>query len=61
MHALNRFFSHLKAEVFLKNSVQGKEETSALIEEYIRFYNAERFQKRLGQLSPVERREKLAA
>lgn len=55
------FFSHLKAEVFLKNSVQGKEETSALIEEYIRFYNTKRFQKRLGQLSPVEYREKLAA
>ena len=55
------FFSHLKAEVFLKKSVQGKEETSALIEEYIRFYNTERFQKRLGQLSPVEYREKLAA
>ena len=55
------FFSHLKAEVFLGKSVQGKDETSALIEEYIRFYNTERFQKRLGQLSPVEYREKLAA
>jgi len=31
------------------------------VEEYIRFYNTERFQKRLGQLSPVEYREKLAA
>lgn len=55
------FFSHLKAGVFLKNSVQGKEKTSALIEEYVCFYNTERFQKRLGQLSPVEYREKLAA
>ena len=27
----------------------------------IRFYNTERFQKRLGQLSPIEYREKLAA
>ncbi|WP_369694453.1 IS3 family transposase, partial [Mailhella massiliensis] len=25
------------------------------------YYNAERFQKRLGQLSPIEYREKLAA
>lgn len=33
----------------------------AVVEEYIRFYNLERFQKRLGQLSPVEYREKLAA
>lgn len=55
------FFSHLKAEVFLGKSVQGKDETSTLIEEYIRFYNTERFQKRLGQLSPVEYREKLTA
>lgn len=55
------FFSHLKAEVFLGKTVQGKDETSILIEEYIRFYNTERFQKRLGQLSPVEYREKLAA
>ncbi|XID85169.1 IS3 family transposase [Desulfovibrio falkowii] len=27
----------------------------------MRFYNAERFQKRLGQLSPIEFRKKLAA
>lgn len=32
------FFSHLKAEIFLKKSVQGKEDTSALIEEYIRLF-----------------------
>jgi len=55
------FFSHLKAEVFLGKSVQSKDETSTQVEEYIRFYNTERFQKRLGQLSPVECREKLAA
>ena len=55
------FFSHLKAEVFLGKSSRDKGETSVLIEEYIRFYNTERFQKRLGQLSPVEYREKLAA
>ncbi|UIB01533.1 IS3 family transposase [Desulfovibrio desulfuricans] len=34
---------------------------SILIEEYILFYNIERFQKRLDQLSLVEYREKLAA
>ncbi len=52
------FFSHLKAEVFLGKSVQSKEEASTQVEEYIRFYNTERFQKRLGQLSTVEYREK---
>lgn len=55
------FFSHLKAEAFAGQSVMNKDETIALIEEHIRFYNTERFQKRLGQLSPVEYREKLAA
>ncbi|UIA98835.1 IS3 family transposase [Desulfovibrio desulfuricans] len=55
------FFSHLKAEVFLGKSVQGKDETRTIIEEYIRFYNTEQFQKRLGQFSPVEYRKKLAA
>lgn len=52
------FFSHLKTEVILEKSVQSEDEASALIEEYIRFYNTERFQKRLDQLSPVEYREK---
>ncbi|EGW50564.1 hypothetical protein HMPREF1022_02348 [Desulfovibrio sp. 6_1_46AFAA] len=37
------------------------EQTIALVVEHIRFYNTERFQKRLGQLSPVEYRKKLAA
>ena len=58
---LESFFSHLKTEAFIGNPIQGKNETLALMEEYIRFYNTERCQKRLGQLSPVEFREKLAA
>lgn len=55
------FFSHLKTEVFAGRPTMNKDETATLVEEYLRFYNAERFQKRLGQLSPVEYREKLAA
>ena len=55
------FFSHLKAEAFAGKPIVGKDKTIALIEEHIRFYNTERFQKRLGQLSPAEYREKLAA
>lgn len=55
------FFSHLKAEAYAGKPIMTRHETSALIEEHIRFYNTERFQKRLGQLSPVEYREKLAA
>lgn len=55
------FFSHLKAETFIGKPLLTKDEIVVLVEEYIRFYNMERFQKRLGQLSPVEYREKLAA
>ena len=55
------FFSHLKTEAYAGKPTVNKHETSVLIEEHIRFYNTERFQKRLGQLSPVEYREKLAA
>ena len=59
--AMESFFSHLKTEAFAGKVVLGREETMALVQEYIQFYNTERFQKRLGQLSPVEYREKLAA
>lgn len=59
--AMESFFSHLKTEAFAGKKLLGREETEALVHEYIRFYNTERFQKRLGQLSPVEYREKLAA
>lgn len=57
---LESFFSHLKTEAFIGKPILGKDETIALVQEYIRFYNTERYQKRLGQLSPVEFREKLA-
>lgn len=55
------FFSHLKTEAYAGKPMKNKDETSALVAEHIHFYNTERFQKRLGQLSPVEYREKLAA
>jgi len=58
---MESFFSHLKTETFIGKSLLSREQTVILVEEYIRFYNTERFQKRLGQLSPVEYREKLAA
>jgi len=58
---IESFFSHLKIEAFIGKSLLSRDETVALVEEYIHFYNTERFQKRLGQLSPVKYREKLAA
>lgn len=59
--SMESFFSHLKTEAFAEKTLCGAQETIALVEEHIRFYNTERFQKRLGQLSPVEFRKKLAA
>lgn len=58
---MESFFSHLKTEAFAGKSLCSQLETIVLVEEHIRFYNTERFQKRLGQLSPLEFREKLAA
>lgn len=51
------FFSHLKAEALLGKSAVSRDKYIELIEEHIRFYNTEWFQKRLGQLSPVEYRK----
>ncbi len=59
--AMESFFSHLKTEAFAGKKPLCAQETMSLIDAHIRFYNTERFQKRLGQLSPVQFREKLAA
>lgn len=58
---IESFFSHLKAETFPTKELFDEQETISKIKEYITFYNTERFQKRLDQLSPVEFREKLTA
>lgn len=57
---IESFFSHLKTEAFPTGSILSEQDTIARVHEYIKFYNTERFQKKLGQLSPVEFREKLA-
>ena len=58
---MESFFSHLKTETFYEKKLYSSAEAQALLEQQIAYYNAERFQKRLGQLSPIEYREKLAA
>lgn len=58
---MESFFSHLKTEAFHDKKLYSSPETQALLEQQIAYYNTERFQKRLGQLSPIEYREKLAA
>lgn len=58
---IESFFSHLKTEGLAAQSLMSEQEMISKVHEYILFYNTERFQKRLGQLSPVEYRKKLAA
>jgi transposase InsO family protein len=58
---IESFFSHLKAEALPRKVTLSEKEMVTRVEEYIAFYNNERFQKKFGQLSPIEYREKLAA
>ncbi|MDK2839833.1 IS3 family transposase [Thermosipho africanus] len=48
------FFGHFKEEMVRINKEKTKEEYKKLIEEYIRFYNEERYQARLKNMAPVE-------
>lgn len=54
------FFSHLKQESQIKKE-DSKEESIKKICAYMIFYNTQRFQKRLGNFSPIEFRERMAA
>ncbi|MBA2873245.1 transposase InsO family protein [Anoxybacillus calidus] len=57
---IESFFSHLKSECFYQYEFQHSWEVKRAIHEYIQFYNEERFQKKLNNLSPVEYRRKVA-
>ena len=47
------FFSHLKSELIYTTKFSSEEEMKQGIEEYIRFYNQERIQQKLNNLSPI--------
>ncbi|MGD7063691.1 transposase, partial [Bacillus altitudinis] len=57
---IESFFSHLKTENTYFSSCQTEEELHKSIEDYIQFYNHDRFQKKLNQCAPVEYRHTLA-
>nr|WP_089374185.1 IS3 family transposase [Bacillus altitudinis] len=57
---IESFFSHLKTENTYFSSCQTEEELHKSIEDYIHFYNHDRFQKKLNQCAPVEYRHTLA-
>ncbi|WP_429845609.1 IS3 family transposase [Brevibacillus sp. FIR094] len=51
---MESFFSHLKVETMYFSECKTEEELFQAIENYIWFYNNERFQKKLNQCAPVE-------
>ncbi|TPG88743.1 hypothetical protein EEL32_08015 [Brevibacillus laterosporus] len=57
---MGSFFSHLKTEMMYRCSPKSLEELNQTVETYIAFYNQSRFQKKLGDRSPIEYRETIA-
>ena len=57
---IESFFGHLKSECLRLDTFSTEEELVKAIERYIHFYNHERFQQKLNNLSPVEYRTRVA-
>ena len=53
---MESFFGHLKAEIFYNKKFNSMNDLIKSIEDYIKFYNEKRFQKRLKCLTPLEYR-----
>ena len=58
---IESFSSHFKSECLYLLNDNSEEEVSQAIEQYIYFYNYQRFQKRLNHLAPIEYRYQVAA
>lgn len=58
---IESFFSHLKTELLYTTEFSSIDELNQAVDAYISFYNNERFQKKLGDRSPVEYRKAIAA
>jgi transposase InsO family protein len=54
------FFSHFKTECFYRYQFEDAKEVEKAVKQYIWFYNNDRFQKKLNNLSPIEFRAKAA-
>ncbi|WP_263492206.1 IS3 family transposase [Bacillus sp. RAR_GA_16] len=57
---MENFFSHFKAECFHLTSFRTSEEVKNAVHKYILFYNHQRFQKKLNNLSPYKYRAQAA-
>ncbi|TKI63306.1 IS3 family transposase [Lysinibacillus mangiferihumi] len=58
---IESFFSHFKSECLYQLHDNSEEEIRQAVEQYIYFYNYQRFQKRLNHLAPIEYRYQMAA
>ncbi|MEK4512760.1 IS3 family transposase [Paenibacillus sp. FSL K6-2524] len=52
--SIESFFSHLKVEALYPYDIRSTDEAQRRIEEFIRFYNEDRAQRKLNKLTPVE-------
>lgn len=59
--SMESFFSHLKVEALYPYDIRSIDEAQRRMEEFIRFYNEERAQRKLNKLTPVEYRRQLVA
>lgn len=57
---MENFFSHFKSECFYLYSFRTSEEVKDAVNKYIRFYNHQRFQRKLNNLSPYKYRNQAA-
>jgi len=57
---MENFFSHFKSECFHLYSFRTAEEVTRAVHRYIYFYNHQRFQKKLNNLTPYEYRTQIA-
>lgn len=58
---IESFFSHFKSECLYLLHDYTAEEVKQAVEQYMYFYNFQRFQKRLNHLAPIEYRYQMAA
>lgn len=58
---IESFFSHLKTEKLYLEKPKDLNDAQRMVNEYMIYYNQERFQNKLGDLSPVEYRKQVAA
>lgn len=52
--AIESFFGHLKSELIYNSEISSKEEMTNEISNYMKFYNYERYQIKLGGMPPIE-------